>query len=81
MVKSWKKFINKSPIKNELNKIINDISSNNLEWYYIRKLEWYNNLYRIRKWKIRIIFEKWEGDNYIVAVDTRWQVYRWLKTY
>ena len=78
MVKSWEKYINKSLFKNELNLIIKNIALNNLEWYYIRKLGWYDDLYRIRKWKIRIIFQKKNNCNYIVAVDTRGQIYRRL---
>lgn len=76
MVKNWEKYINKSPYKLELNKIIKDIADNNLEKYYLKLLSWYNNLYRIRKWNIRIIFKKEDNWNSIVAVDTRWQVYR-----
>ena len=78
MVKSWEKYINKSPLKKELNEIIKDISNNNLSEYYIKKLIWYDNLFRIRVGKIRIVFEKRIDGNYIVAVDTRWQIYRGL---
>jgi len=79
MVKTWEKYINKSPFKNSINEIIKDISINYLDNYFVKKLEWYENLYRIRKWKIRIVFEKRNDWNYIVAVDTRWQIYRWLR--
>ena len=78
MVKSWEKYINKSPLKKELNEIIKDISDNNLWEYYIKKLVWYDSLFRIRVGKIRIVFEKRTDWNYIVAVDTRWQIYRGL---
>ncbi len=79
MVKSWKKYIDKSPLKSELIKIIKDISENNIWGYYVRKLSWYTDLFRIRTWKIRIIFQKKSDWNYIVAVDTRWQIYRKIK--
>ncbi len=79
MVQKWEKFISKNPLKNILNKIIIDISNNNLDEYYIKKLSWYENYYRIRKWNIRIVFIKEENVNKIVAVDTRWNIYRWLK--
>jgi hypothetical protein len=36
MVKKWRKFINKSIFKDELNKIIDDIANNNLDNYYIK---------------------------------------------
>jgi len=78
MVKKWEKFINKNIYKDILNKIIEDIINNNLDWYYIKPLIWHKNYFRIRKWNIRIIFEKNEIENNIVAVDTRWQIYRWL---
>jgi len=78
MVKTWEKYIKKSPFKKELDLIINDISNNNLDKYYIKKLVWYDNLYRIRKGNIRIVFQINIDWNYILAVDTRWQIYRWL---
>jgi len=76
MVKSWEKYINKSPYKVDLDKIIVDIANNDLEKYYIKQLNWYDDLFRIRKWNIRIVFKKGNNWNFIVAVDTRWQVYR-----
>lgn len=79
MVQKWEKFISKNPFKDILNKIIEDISNNNLEEYYIKKLLWYENYYRIRKWNIRIVFSVEDNINKIVAVDTRWNIYRWLK--
>lgn len=76
MVKSWEKYINKSPYKLELDKIILDIANNNLDKYYLKQLSWYIDLFRIRKWNIRIVFKKEIDWNSIVAVDTRWQIYR-----
>jgi len=78
MVKKWEKFVNKNIYKDTLNEIIKDILNSNLDWYYIKPLIWYKNYFRIRKWNIRIIFEKNNIENKIVAVDTRWQIYRWL---
>lgn len=79
MVSKREKYISKSNYKDILNKIITDISKNDLSNYYVRRLEWYDNYFRIRKWNIRIVFEKWIKENKIVAVDTRWNIYRWLK--
>ena len=76
MVKSWEKYINKSPLKIKIYNIIKDISENNIWDYYVKKLSWYDDLYRIRIWKIRIVFQKKIDWNYIVAVDTRGQIYR-----
>ena len=78
MTKSWEKYIEKNPLKKELNEIIKDISEDNLSIYYVKKLEWYDNYYRIRKWKIRIVFTKDEDWNRIKAVDTRGNIYKWL---
>lgn len=78
MVKSWEKYISKNKLKWELQKIIEDISNNNLSDYSIKKLKWYDNYFRIRKWKIRIVFIKNDEWNEIVAVDTRWNIYKWI---
>jgi len=80
MTKSWEKYINKNTHKNELKSIIEDILNNNLSSYLVVKIKWYNNYYRIRKWKIRVVFIKNENEyeNEIVAVDTRWWIYKWL---
>lgn len=78
MTKSWEKYIQKNVLKNELKKIIEDISNDNLQDYEIKALSWYKNYYRIRKWKIRIVFIKNNSWNEIVAVDTRWDIYKWI---
>jgi hypothetical protein len=41
-------------------------------------LFWYDRYFRIRKWKIRIVFIKEKDWNRIKAVDTRWDIYKWL---
>jgi hypothetical protein len=61
-----------------LEKIIRDISNDNLSWYFIVKLKWHENYYRIRKWKIRVVFIKNNDWNEICAVDTRWSIYKWI---
>lgn len=78
MVAKWEKFIQKHPFKKELENIIKDIRDDKLNNYYIKPLKWYDNYFRIRKWKIRIVFQKWENENLIVSVDTRWNIYRGL---
>ncbi len=78
MTKSWEKYINKNIYKKELKSIIEDILKNNLSSYIVVKLKWYENYFRIRKWKIRVVFIKKEDENEIVAVDTRWDVYKWI---
>ncbi|MDD2565658.1 MAG: hypothetical protein PHZ26_02135 [Candidatus Gracilibacteria bacterium] len=76
MTKTWEKFINKNSFKSELKKIISDIEINNLQDYQIAKLSGYENYYRIRKGKIRIIFIKNVSGNEIKAVDTRGDIYK-----
>lgn len=78
MTKSWEKYIDKNNCKSDLKSIIEDISKNDLSSYIVIKLKWYNNYYRIRKWKIRIVFIKKDEWNEIVAVDTRWDIYKWI---
>ena len=79
MVQKWEKFIHKNIYKKELEKIISDILNNNLDKYFLKSINWYKNYFRIRKWNIRIVFEKCNYENKIVAIDTRWQIYRGLK--
>lgn len=78
MTKSWEKYISKNNFKDDLEKIIEDISNNNLSSYPVVKLKWYDNYFRIRKWKIRIVFIKKDEWNEISAVDTRWDIYKWI---
>ena len=76
MTKSWEKYIEKSQMWEQLKEVIGDIQNNNLDWYLVIPLTGYKNHYRIRKWKVRIVFKKLSSGNEIVAVDTRWQIYK-----
>ncbi len=44
----------------------------------IKKLKWYENRYRLRVWKYRILFEKYENKLIILVIDiwSRWDVYK-----
>ncbi len=44
----------------------------------IKKLKWYENKYRLRVWKYRILFEKYEDKLVILVIDiwSRWDVYK-----
>ncbi len=46
----------------------------------IKKLRWYENRYRLRIWKYRILFDKYEEKLVIIVVDidTRGDVYKWF---
>lgn len=75
----WEKFIKKNRFWIDLQTIIDDIHDNKLDCYFCRPIKWHKNTFRIRKWNIRIIFQTWEKENKILAVDTRWQIYKSLK--
>jgi hypothetical protein len=78
MVKKRQKQLDKFSSFFNIDKIINDILSNSLSHYDIIKLSWYSDLYRLRKWKIRIIFKKSLSKTEIINIDTRGDVYKWI---
>jgi len=41
-----------------------------------KKLVWHDSLYRVRKWKIRIIFSKVWKDIKIIDINYRWKIYK-----
>jgi hypothetical protein len=41
-------------------------------------MKWYENYYRLRKWRIRIVFTKIDGNNMIKAVNERGNIYKWI---
>ena len=60
-----------------LHKIIKEVLIGNYTKYDVVKLSWYKDTYRLRVWKIRIIFK----DNIkvkILKIDNRWDIYKWL---
>ena len=78
MVEKFLKFIEKSPIRNTLLIILKDIYEDKLDNYDIKSMQWYKDMYRIRKWNIRIIFKKTKNWNMIIKIDKRWDVYKWI---
>lgn len=78
MVKKWEKSLKliERVIWIDLDAIIDDIYDDKLEKYDMKKLQGKQNLYRIRIEKYRIIFEKREGQNIIVNLWNRWDVYK-----
>lgn len=80
MVKKWIKKLDKldKNLSKSLYIIVNDLINLNFESYKIDKLEWFENLYKTRKWKIRIIFSKNNNKVEIEKVDFRWDVYKWI---
>ena len=78
MVKKWQKQLDKFSSNFDIEQIIENIIWGNLVEYDIIKLSWYKDLYRLRKWKIRIVFKKKLEKVEILNIDTRWDVYKWL---
>ena len=78
MVKTWQKQLEKFSHILWLKEIIKDILSDNISDYDVKKLSWYRDLYRLRKWKIRIIFRKNIYKIELISIDTRGDVYKWL---
>lgn len=78
MVKAWEKYIEKSRYRKVLDVIIEDILNDNLSGYDIKEMKWYENYYRLRKWRIRIVFTKIDGNNMIKAVNERGNIYKWI---
>lgn len=76
MVEQFIKFIEKSPYKAILLKIVQDIMENNLGTYDIKPIEGTTDLYRIRKGSIRFIFRKTSQGNRIIEVNNRGDIYK-----
>jgi len=77
MVEKFIKFIEKSPIKNVLLAILRDIYNDRLDGYDVKPMQWYKDVYRLRKWTIRFIFRKTKDWNRILKIDNRWDIYKW----
>jgi len=56
-------------------KLFQDISQNNLNNLDVKKLQGFDNVYRLRKGKWRIIFIVTEEGNRILEIGTRGDVY------
>ena len=76
MVQSFIKFIQKSPYKDRLMAIVQDIRDDHLEWYDVRALSGQSNVYRLRSGQIRFIFKKTPQGNRILRVGNRGDVYK-----
>ena len=78
MVKKWQKKLDKldRKLSEKLYLVVKDIIFLNLDWYDIDTVKWEKNKFRIRQWKIRIVFEKNEKEWIIENIDFRWGVYK-----
>ena len=78
MVEKWQKQLLKLDKDWKIKLIIKDIVNDNLKKYEVKKLSWYKNTFRVRKWKFRIIFKKESWKNILLKIESRWDVYKWL---
>ena len=62
--------------RNILLQLIEKILILNLKNIDIKKLNWNKNLFRIRKWKIRIIFKKQNNSWVILDINYRNKIYK-----
>ena len=69
-----------SLLRVRISKIIDDLENFDLIFWDldIKKLKWYENRYRLRIWKYRVLFEKYEDKLIILVIDigSRWDVYK-----
>jgi mRNA-degrading endonuclease RelE of RelBE toxin-antitoxin system len=80
MTKSWMKFLLKLDSKKrfKMRVIIEKILKNDFEGLEVQVLLWKQNFYKIRVWKIRVIFIKSDDENIIEDIWYRWDIYKWL---
>ena len=80
MTKTWMKFLIKLNLKirYKLEIIIEKILNNDFDWLNIKELSWKKGYFRVRVWRIRIIFIKFEEWNIIDDIWYRWDIYKWL---
>jgi mRNA-degrading endonuclease RelE of RelBE toxin-antitoxin system len=74
------KFLSKLDKKTRfrLEVILKKILENNFDWLKIQPLSWKNWYFKVRVWKIRIIFIRSSEENIIDTIWYRWDVYKWL---
>ena len=56
--------------------ILEQIMISDIEMLDVKKLSWEKDLFRVRKWKIRIIFRDEWGKNDIINIDYRGNIYK-----
>ena len=78
MVKKWEKNLRliEKQTSIDLDTVINDIYAENLWNYDVKKLQWSQNLYRMRLGRYRIIFKRQENENIILDLGSRWDIYK-----
>jgi len=74
------KFLLKLDRKNryKLEIMIEKILENKFEGLSLSPLKWKEWYFRVRVWKIRIVFIQWGEGNIIEDIWYRWDIYKWL---
>ena len=78
MVSQRQKYILKSPYKNQLIQVVEDIIDNNLDTYHQVALQGYDRMYRIRVWDLRIVYQQTNQGNRIKYIWPRGDIYKML---
>lgn len=80
MTKKWQKRIDAMTpkMREELLVIVENIIALRLSNYDVTSLQGYPWLFRVRKWKIRVIFSKQWGKWEILKIDFRGDIYKWM---
>jgi len=77
MTKKWLKILQKENNRLEILENIKQI----LEWDFnnldIIKMKWYDNYFRCRIWKIRIVFFEKDWKYFVDKIGYRGDVYKW----
>ena len=78
MTLTWMKFLSKldKNIRLKLEKVIENILNNDFDNLDIQPLIWKKWYFKVRVWKIRVIFTKSKDENIIDKIDYRWDVYK-----
>lgn len=80
MTKQYEKFLAtlEGGIKLHFFKALQAIDQDRFEGFDVKKLVWFEDLYRIRIGKWRIIFRKESSGNKVLKIESRWDVYKWI---
>lgn len=78
MVKKWEKNLRmvEKGADIDFDTIFDDLYSDNVWQYDVKRLVWYKNLFRIRIWDYRIIFEKTKEKNIVRDFWRRQSIYK-----
>ena len=78
MTKKRLKILQKENNREEILVSIKKILEGDFEWLDIIRMNWTDNYFRCRIWKIRIIFYKSNWKFFVDKVWYRWDIYKWF---